>query len=80
MDIELLCRDAQTRVASHINRSAGQHTRAMKAAAMPAPPAAPTSADIYAMCCESDTSDQYAKWLCAAAGVAYPPVNQGTAQ
>lgn len=30
MDIELMCREAQTRVASHINRSAGQHARAMR--------------------------------------------------
>lgn len=80
MDIELMCRDAQTRVISHINRSAGQHVRAMRAVSAPAPLAVPTSSDIYAMCMESDTSDQYAKWLCAAAGVAFPPVNQGATQ
>lgn len=80
MNLDLMCREAQTRVASHINRSAGQHVRAMKAVATPAPMAVPTSSDIYAMCMESDTSDQYAKWLCVAAGVAYPPVNQGRTQ
>ena len=80
MDIELMCREAQTRVTSQINRSAGQHLRAMKAPAAPAPMAAPTSADIYAMACESDVADQYVKWMCAAAGVAYPPVNQGRTQ
>jgi len=37
---------------------------------------APTSAEIYCMCCESDTSDQFARWLCAAAGVSFPPVNE----
>ena len=80
MDIELMCREAQTRVTAHVNRSAGQHVRAMKAAAAPAPLAAPTSADIYAMACESDTADQYAKWLCTMAGVPFPPVNQGRTQ
>lgn len=38
---------------------------------------APTSADIYSMCCESDTADQFAKWLCHCAGVPFPPVNEG---
>lgn len=37
----------------------------------------PTSAEIYAMCCESATADKFARWLCAAAGVTYPPVNEG---
>jgi len=72
--IEEMCAAAEKRVAEHANRSAGQHLRAMKAIAAPA---APTSADIYAMCCESDMSDQYARWLCHAAGVSFPPVNQG---
>lgn len=38
---------------------------------------APTSADIYAMTAESETADNFAKWLCTMAGVAFPPVNQG---
>lgn len=38
---------------------------------------APSSADIYAMTCESATADKFVKWLCAQAGVAFPPVNQG---
>lgn len=38
---------------------------------------APSSADIYAICCESDTADQFAKWLCQCAGVPFPPVNEG---
>ena len=79
MNLDQLAAEAMKRISEHINRSAGQHTRAMKAA-LQAPPKAPTSSDIYAMCCESETSDQYAKWLCAAAGVAFPPVNQGRAQ
>lgn len=37
----------------------------------------PTSADIYAMTAESETADNFAKWLCTMAGVAFPPVNQG---
>jgi len=37
----------------------------------------PTSSDIYAMCTESDTADQFAKWLCEMAGVAFPPINEG---
>lgn len=36
-------------------------------------PTPPTSAEIYAMCQESDMADQYAKWICKAAGVAFPP-------
>jgi len=76
MNIEAMCADAQRTVQRHINHSAGQHIRALKSPG----PSAPTSADIYAMCCESDTSDQFARWLCAAAGVAYPPVNEGASQ
>ena len=38
---------------------------------------APTSADIFAMCMESRTADNFVKWLCTMAGVAFPPVNQG---
>lgn len=38
---------------------------------------APSSADIYAMTCESATADKFVKWLCAQAGVAFPPVNEG---
>jgi len=72
MSTEQMCIEARQRVATHINRSAGQHARAMKAPA----PAAPTSAEIFCMCMESDMSDQYARWLCHAAGVAFPPVNQ----
>lgn len=34
---------------------------------------APSSADIFAMCMESNTADQFAKWLCSAAGVTFPP-------
>ena len=37
----------------------------------------PTSADIYAMTAESETADNFVKWLCTMAGVAFPPVNQG---
>ena len=37
----------------------------------------PTSADIFAMCMESATADNFVKWLCSMAGVAFPPVNQG---
>lgn len=37
----------------------------------------PTGADIFAMCMESPTADNFAKWLCTMAGVAFPPVNQG---
>lgn len=37
----------------------------------------PTSSEIYAMCAESDTADQFARWLCGMAGVAFPPVNEG---
>ncbi len=37
----------------------------------------PTSADIFAMCMESQTADNFVKWLCTMAGVAFPPVNQG---
>ncbi len=40
----------------------------------------PTAGDIYAMCMESQTSDQFAKWLCDCAGVAFPPVNDGVAE
>lgn len=36
----------------------------------------PTSSEIYAMCCESDTADQHAMWLCAMAGVEFPPKNE----
>jgi hypothetical protein len=38
---------------------------------------APTAADIYTMCIESDMADQFAKWLCHAAGVSFPPVTEG---
>lgn len=40
----------------------------------------PTSAEIYAMCCESDTADQFAMWLCAMAGVEFPPKNDEVTQ
>lgn len=36
----------------------------------------PTSADIYAMSCESEIADRFAKWLCKAAGVDFPPINE----
>lgn len=73
MSIEQLCADANSRVAHHINRSAGQHLRALR----PAAPEAPTSAEIYCMCMESDTAYEFGRWLCASAGVDFPPVNQG---
>lgn len=73
MNIEKLCAEANSRVAHHINRSAGQHLRALR----PSAPDAPSSSDIYAMCCESSLADKHVKWLCSAAGVAYPPINQG---
>lgn len=37
----------------------------------------PTSADIFCMCMESATADNFVKWLCNMAGVSFPPVNQG---
>lgn len=30
MNLELMCREAQTQVSAHVNRSAGQHLRAMR--------------------------------------------------
>ena len=77
MTIEQMCLEANRTIASHINRSAGQHIRAIKSASAPTPP---TTSEIYAMCCESDTADQFAKWICLAAGVAFPPVNEGATQ
>lgn len=36
-------------------------------------PTPPTSAEIYQMCMESDKADQYSRFICKAAGVAFPP-------
>lgn len=71
MSIEQLCADANHRVSQHINRSAGQHLRALR----PAVPA-PTSAEIYAMAMDSNTAYRFAAWLCASAGVDFPPINK----
>lgn len=72
MSIEQLCADANSRVAHHINRSAGQHLRALR----PAAPVAPTSSEIFAMAMESDTAYRFRQWLCSAAGVDFPPINK----
>lgn len=37
MSIEQMCIDAKKRLAAHINRSAGQHLRAMRVVILPAP-------------------------------------------
>ncbi len=37
----------------------------------------PTSAEIYAMAMESNVAAAYVQWLCAAAGVDYPPKQEG---
>jgi len=72
MNTEQMCTDARRRVRESVNRSAGQHLRAMRSTAT-----APTTTDIYAMCMESESADQFAMWLCEQAGVAFPPINEG---
>ena len=72
MNTEQMCTDARRRVRESVNRSAGQHLRAMRSAGM-----APTSSDIYAMTMESEEAYKFGAWLCEAAGVAFPPVNEG---
>lgn len=36
----------------------------------------PTAEDIYAMCMESRTAYEFAEWLCAQAGITFPPVKE----
>lgn len=73
MNLEQLCAEANGRMAHHINRSAGQHLRALR----PVAPDAPTSSEIYSMAMESNTAYRFGQWLCASAGVDFPPINQG---
>ena len=70
MNVEQMCADAIKRVEHSVNRSAGQHIRAMHNAA------APTSTDLFAMGMESDTAYRLMPWLCKQAGVSFPPVNE----
>jgi len=72
MTIETMCIEASKAVTMQINRSAGQHLRAMRENAQ-----TPTETDIYTMCMESDTVYKFAAWMCKQAGVTYPPVNKG---
>lgn len=71
MTIETMCIDASKAVNERINRSAGQHLRAMKTHHV----ATPTDADIYAMAMESDAAYKFAPWLCKQAGISFPPQN-----
>lgn len=87
--IDTMAAAATRRIVESVNRSAGQHLRAMRehaeeyaskhgptrinSAQAAINTVAPSLTDIYAMCAESDTAYQYAEWLCAAAGVDYPP-------
>ena len=75
MNTEKMCIDARQRVSIHINRSAGQHSRAMKAAAVQ--PDSPSESDIYAMGMEGPTGYKFAAWLCKQAGVNFPPKLKG---
>lgn len=70
MTIEAMCLDARKAITTAVNRSAGQHIRAMHTTRNAG---APTSADIYAMTQESDTAYRLAPWLCKQAGISYPP-------
>jgi hypothetical protein len=70
MTIEQMADEARKTVFQHINRSAGQHSRAMQNAK------APTSADLYAIGMESDTAYRLMPWLCRQAGISFPPVNE----
>ena len=55
--IEQMCIDAQKRIAKHVNRSAGQHARAMKKAAEKAHPASiRVTSDTYAAVTSDMTS------------------------
>lgn len=81
MDIELMCRDAQTRVTSHINRSAGQHTRAMRNQ-QTAEEQRIVSDLLYGFAMEMTDKgvknvDAKIKAFCEISGVPFPPVNQG---
>ena len=67
MNIEAAVQAATARVVASINRSAGQHSRAMRSHT------AITEADLYAMGMESDTAYRLMPQLCALAGIAYPP-------
>lgn len=69
MTTEEMCIEARKAIAIHINRSAGQHSRAMSS------PPAPTEGDLYAMSMESDTAYRFGQWLCKQAGISYPPRN-----
>ncbi len=87
--IDTMASAAMRRVTSTINRSYGQHLRAMREhaeeyernqALAPVDIAqtainsvAPTSAEVLDMCMQSDAAYKYVQWLCAAAGVDYPP-------
>jgi len=36
----------------------------------------PTAEDIYVMCMESRKAYEFAEWLCAQAGITFPPVKE----
>jgi hypothetical protein len=70
MNTEAMAQQATVRLTQHINRSAGQHSRAIREARQID---APTTADIFAIGMESVTAYRFAEWLCKGAGVSYPP-------
>ncbi len=83
--IDTMASAAMRRVSESVNRSAGQHQRVMREHAeayardngLTPSTGAPTSAEVLDMCMQSDTAYKYVQWLCAAAGVDYPPKQEG---
>jgi hypothetical protein len=68
MTIEQMADEARKTVFQHINRSAGQHSRAMRK-----PTATLTPSALYAMGMESNTAGDLMHELCKALGTDYPP-------
>ena len=66
MSIEQMCADAQTRITQHINRSTGQHLRAMKSqATLKALDA------LYDIGCKYAITNADMKPLCESVGIAF---------
>ena len=66
MNIDEMAHSASTRLVQGINRSAGQHLRAIRRPAI-------TSSDLYVIGMESATAQLLMPELCALLGIEYPP-------
>jgi hypothetical protein len=68
MNIEQMCADAQSRVAQHVNRSAGQQRRAMKSQQQNESHMSMLEL-LHCIGCESETGDKHMGLLLALAGI-----------